>query len=272
MTGRPFRIIFFRFEVGRGSEASSDGTDTTSASAPNVFSNALHLAVDSNATDVVRLLLKYGIDPNRVATGLKIISKAPVSTTPRHSPTGGFDRRSLSAASHVIGKKSPSPRASPRGSPRCSPRSTSPRPLSPRNSQPPFEASNLNDPRLRPMLHRQTHIGGTVEQESSAAVAEDASSTKAQKNSSSSANSDPSSSITTSALQQKSNSSEGVRKEPVTRRVSWVPEVEEKKSDSSRKDRPTYKRRHSAIIKSSEKTIQRQRSFSLDSQQQVRVN
>ncbi|XP_063888632.1 uncharacterized protein LOC135115637 [Scylla paramamosain] len=63
---------------------------------------------------------------------------------------------------------------------------------------------------------------------------------------------------------------EGVaRKDSSTRRVSWVPGVTDKAAAS--RDKPAYKRRHSAVVKSSEVTFQRQRSFSLDSQQQVRL-
>ncbi|XP_042218067.1 uncharacterized protein LOC121863434 [Homarus americanus] len=55
------------------------------------------------------------------------------------------------------------------------------------------------------------------------------------------------------------------RKETSTRRVSWVPGVTD--NAAATRDKPAYKRRHSAVVKSSEVTFQRQRSFSLDSQQ-----
>lgn len=55
------------------------------------------------------------------------------------------------------------------------------------------------------------------------------------------------------------------RKETSTRRVSWVPGVTD--NAPATRDKPAYKRRHSAVVKSSEVTFQRQRSFSLDSQQ-----
>nr|XP_053646984.1 uncharacterized protein LOC128698672 [Cherax quadricarinatus] len=55
------------------------------------------------------------------------------------------------------------------------------------------------------------------------------------------------------------------RKEATTRRVSWVPGVTD--NAAATRDKPAYKRRHSAVVKSSEVTFQRQRSFSLDSQQ-----
>ena len=59
---------------------------------------------------------------------------------------------------------------------------------------------------------------------------------------------------------------EGEDKKAVSRRVSWVPEVAEKTPVSGR-EKPAYKRRHSAIVRRAVVTFQRQRSFSLDSQQ-----
>ncbi|ROT62431.1 putative serine/threonine protein kinase ripk4 [Penaeus vannamei] len=49
------------------SEASSDEN-----AIPGVFTNALHLAVDYSAADVVRLLLRYGVEPNRGACVLSV--------------------------------------------------------------------------------------------------------------------------------------------------------------------------------------------------------
>nr|XP_027233668.1 uncharacterized protein LOC113825081 [Penaeus vannamei] len=60
------------------------------------------------------------------------------------------------------------------------------------------------------------------------------------------------------------------RKDVSTRRVSWVPGVTD--NAAATRDKPAYKRRHSSVVKSSEVTFQRQRSFSLDSQQQVRLS
>lgn len=126
------------------SEASSDNTDV--AGAPGVFTNALHLAVDHGATDVVRLLLRYGVEPNRGGVlslggggGAGGGAGPKQRPSPRVSPTSvlSVDRRSLNTGhSSLMGSPSPraspraSPRGSPRGSPRCSPRSGSPRPFS----------------------------------------------------------------------------------------------------------------------------------------------
>lgn len=127
------------------SEGSSDNTD--GGGVPGVFTNALHLAVDHGATDVVRLLLRYGVEPNRggvlsLGGGGATAGTAPgprQRLSPRVSPTSvlSVDRRSLNAGhGSLIGSPSPrsspraSPRGSPRGSPRCSPRSGSPRPFS----------------------------------------------------------------------------------------------------------------------------------------------
>ena len=125
------------------SDGSSDNTD--GGGVPGVFTNALHLAVDHGATDVVRLLLRYGVEPNRGGVlslggggGGGTAGTAP-GPRQRVSPTSvlSVDRRSLNTGhGSLMGSPSPrsspraSPRGSPRGSPRCSPRSGSPRPFS----------------------------------------------------------------------------------------------------------------------------------------------
>uniref|UniRef100_T1I3V9 Uncharacterized protein n=1 Tax=Rhodnius prolixus TaxID=13249 RepID=T1I3V9_RHOPR len=61
-----------------GSSCTSDSSSSSLSSGgagemPLVFSNALHLAVEYGSVDVLRLLLKYGLEPNqggRVAGGL----------------------------------------------------------------------------------------------------------------------------------------------------------------------------------------------------------
>nr|XP_045618556.1 uncharacterized protein LOC123770570 isoform X4 [Procambarus clarkii] len=158
------------------SEGSSDNTDNT---VPGVFTNALHLAVDYGAADVVRLLLRYGVEPNRgglVSMGggcgapvggggcvgavvggcVGTFPSARARLSPRASPTSvhsahSADRRSLNTAhGSLMGSPSPrcSPRASPRGSPRVSPRASprgSPR-ASPRSGSPRSISSRPSSP------------------------------------------------------------------------------------------------------------------------------
>lgn len=132
---------------------------------PLVFTNAVHIAIDCGAADVLRLLLRYGVPPNRpgipgaVSTNSATHGGGSKSTkpSPKVSPTGqNLDKRSSLSAGYTTSPRY-SPRASPRGSPKCS-RSGSPRPLSPlagggdRTLQ---SASHDSDRRLRPMLVRQ---------------------------------------------------------------------------------------------------------------------
>ncbi|CAL4086523.1 unnamed protein product, partial [Meganyctiphanes norvegica] len=129
---------------GGGSDGSSECVEIV---VPPVFTNALHLAVDYGAADVVRLLLRYGIEPNRPGcpglmsgmTGGSISGRIRPSprASPRASPTSVLSVERSIAQSSLMGSPSPrasprvspraSPRVSPRVSPRCSPRSGSPR-------------------------------------------------------------------------------------------------------------------------------------------------
>ncbi|XP_073996296.1 uncharacterized protein isoform X2 [Rhodnius prolixus] len=99
-----------------GSSCTSDSSSSSLSSGgagemPLVFSNALHLAVEYGSVDVLRLLLKYGLEPNqggRVAGGLgdhpatrpPIQPSTPTTTTsPTHtSITGGCSEPSPGTA------------------------------------------------------------------------------------------------------------------------------------------------------------------------------
>lgn len=89
-----------------GSSCTSDSSSSSLSSGgagemPLVFSNALHLAVEYGSVDVLRLLLKYGLEPNqggRVAGGLgdhpatrpPIQPSTPTTTTsPTHTSITG---------------------------------------------------------------------------------------------------------------------------------------------------------------------------------------
>lgn len=61
-------VYVHRIESG-GYYSSSSSSSSSSLCSPHqllplIFTNALHVAVDSGSVDVVRLLLKYGLEPN----------------------------------------------------------------------------------------------------------------------------------------------------------------------------------------------------------------
>ena len=138
-----------------------------------MFTNAVHIAIDCGAADVLRLLLRYGVPPNRpgvpgAVTTSSTSQNASKSTkpSPKVSPTGqNLDKRVSLTAGYTTSPRY-SPRASPRGSPKCSPRSGSPRPLSPMAAGEKMLPNNAhdNDRRLRPTLVRQA--GSEIEDRS----------------------------------------------------------------------------------------------------------
>lgn len=144
------------------SDPRSDGSSSGECEMPLVFTNAVHIAIDCGAADVLRLLLRYGVPPDRPGVpGSSSAAQQPTTATnaatrstklsPKVSPTGHcLDKKSSLTAGYTTSPRY-SPRASPRGSPKCSPRSGSPRPLSPLASGGVHDA----DKRLRPTLVRQ---------------------------------------------------------------------------------------------------------------------
>ncbi|KAF6199507.1 hypothetical protein GE061_007533 [Apolygus lucorum] len=100
------------------SSCSSDSSSSLSSGGagevPLVFSNALHLAVEYGSVDVLRVLLKYGLEPNqggRLPAGCCVEPVVPVpqpssptTTSPtRTSLTGGLSEPSPVTASLPIG-------------------------------------------------------------------------------------------------------------------------------------------------------------------------
>lgn len=72
-------FCYFRMKKTQTSGQSPPGTPATTISTPRrkyvsvpaTFLNILHLAIESNANDVLRICLKYGCDPNEPGTNLK---------------------------------------------------------------------------------------------------------------------------------------------------------------------------------------------------------
>ncbi|KAF2346455.1 hypothetical protein FHG87_022789, partial [Trinorchestia longiramus] len=146
----------------------SDGSSSGDCEVPLVFTNAVHIAIDCGAADVLRLLLRYGVPPDRPGVpGTSAAQQQSSSTgagatksakpSPKVSPTGhSMDKRSSLTAGYTTSPRY-SPRGSPRGSPKCSPRSGSPRPSSPLAGGERAATGGFHemDRRLRPTLVRQ---------------------------------------------------------------------------------------------------------------------
>ncbi|BET01584.1 phospholipase C [Nesidiocoris tenuis] len=94
------------------SSCSSDSSSSTFSSGghgevPLVFSNALHMAVEYGAVDVLRILLKYGLEPNqggRLPAGCCVEHPVPVPQQPSSPTTTSPTRTSLTG-----GLSEPSP-------------------------------------------------------------------------------------------------------------------------------------------------------------------
>jgi len=66
-TSKGYQIISdnSRSPVHSRSDPRSDGSSSGECEVPLVFANAVHIAVDCDAGDVLRLLLRYGVPPDR---------------------------------------------------------------------------------------------------------------------------------------------------------------------------------------------------------------
>ena len=157
-----FPFITYSLLIFSRSGPRSDGSSSGECDVPLVFANAVHIAIDCGAADVLRLLLRYGVPPDRpgipgasTASTAQSTSKS-AKPSPRVSPTGhNVDKRSSLTAGYSTSPRL-SPKTSPKGSPRCSPRSGSPRSISPLTGGDRIPGQTHDpDKRLRPMLVRQ---------------------------------------------------------------------------------------------------------------------
>ncbi|XP_047735904.1 uncharacterized protein LOC125177706 [Hyalella azteca] len=300
------------------SDPRSDGSSSGDCEVPLVFTNAVHIAIDCGAADVLRLLLRYGVPPDRpgvpVASAAQQTSATSKSAkpSPKVSPTGlgsevldertrdmklnfkpdteGVSARQSCGVWRDHSKRSPC-EATTDLRPEFEERKMRYRQeeelrkrqaMAPNYDEEIKKRETANEKLRRDIeeamrirdLEEKRRLKDEEEEEKRKALEAEEGKDKFRSNGreelESISEGNPMTIPEDPSLEDEETGQEkrdGDDKKTVSRRVSWVPEVAEKSAGGSR-EKPAYKRRHSAIVRRAVVTFQRQRSFSLDSQQQ----